>query len=170
MLTSFRHLDEMGCVKDFRCDCPSFPTIPHSRGVFLAHLVTTRPWLADGRQNAVSCHTMRYERTRHAAAWTDDFIFAQLIPYIGNKRKLLGLIGRAVESTGVSAGRFVDFFAGSGVVSRFAKRSGFEVIANDCEPYALSLNRCWVEPNAPPPFEVLGGYEKAVQTLNGLPG
>ncbi len=113
---------------------------------------------------------MRYERTRHAAAWTDDFVFAQLIPYIGNKRKLLGLIGRAVASTGIAGGRFVDFFAGSGVVSRFAKRAGFETIANDWEPYALSLNRCWIEQNAPPTFARLGGYDRAIATLNALPG
>jgi adenine-specific DNA-methyltransferase len=113
---------------------------------------------------------MRYERTQHAAAWTDDFVFAQLIPYIGNKRKLLGLIRRAIDVTGIRAGRFVDFFAGSGVVSRFAKHAGFEVIANDWEPYALSLNRCWIEQNAPPSFASLGGYGRAIQTLNALPG
>lgn len=113
---------------------------------------------------------MRYERTQHAAAWTDDFVFAQLIPYIGNKRKLLGLIQQAVDSTGICGGRFVDFFAGSGVVSRFAKRAGFETIANDWEPYALSINRCWVEQNEPPAFSAFGGYERAIETLNQLDG
>lgn len=113
---------------------------------------------------------MRYERAQHAAAWTEDFVFAQLIPYIGNKRKLLGLIRRAIDSTGVRSGRFVDFFAGSGVVSRFAKRAGFETIANDWEPYALSLNRCWVEQNAAPGFAALGGYDRAIERLNRLQG
>ena len=37
---------------------------------------------------------------RHAAVRTDDYVFSQLIPYIGNKRKLLHLIGEAVRSTG----------------------------------------------------------------------
>lgn len=118
----------------------------------------------------VTCLSMRYERTQHASAWTDDYVFAQLIPYIGNKRKLLGLIRRAIDVTGIRAGHFVDCFAGSGVVSRFAKHAGFEVIANDWEPYALSLNRCWIEQNALPAFASLGGYERAIQMLNELPG
>ena len=33
-----------------------------------------------------------YVRRRHAAVRTTDFVFNQLIPYIGNKRKLLDLI------------------------------------------------------------------------------
>lgn len=113
---------------------------------------------------------MRYERTRHAAAWTQDYIFAQLIPYIGNKRKLLGLIQRAISTTGVEGGRFVDFFAGSGVVSRYAKRAGFETIANDWEPYSHSLNRCWIEQNATPEFAALGGYAATLDRLNALEG
>lgn len=113
---------------------------------------------------------MRYDRNQHAAARTDDFVFAQLIPYIGNKRKLLGLIGRAMEMTGIPAGRFVDFFAGSGVVSRFAKRAGFDVVANDWEHYAHSINRCWIEQNEAPSFAAFGGYQLAIDTLNALPG
>lgn len=149
---------------------PKCPTISYFGEVFLTHLVKWDCLMAVPWRDRVGWPTMRYERTQHAAAWTDDYVFAQLIPYIGNKRKLLGLIGRAVQTTGVSTGRFVDFFAGSGVVSRFAKRSGFEVIANDWEPYALSLNRCWVEQNAAPAFASLGGYQGAIETLNALPG
>jgi len=35
---------------------------------------------------------LRYTARRHAAERTDDYVYAQLIPYIGNKRKLLPLI------------------------------------------------------------------------------
>ena len=35
---------------------------------------------------------MKYDRRKHAARDTDNFVFNQLIPYIGNKRKLLPLI------------------------------------------------------------------------------
>ena len=116
---------------------------------------------------------MRYDRAIHAARRSDDFVFAQLIPYLGNKRKLLPLIGDAIAATGVGraggGGTFVDCFAGSGVVARFAKTLGFAVVANDWEPYALAINRCWIERDAAPAFAALGGYARAIGTLNALP-
>ena len=100
-----------------------------------------------------------YDRTRHAAVRTPEHLFNQLIPYIGNKRKLLGLIQRAVRQTTVRPGdSFVDFFAGSGVVSRWAKLLGYRVIANDWEPYAQTINRCYIACNRPPAMAALGGY------------
>ena len=44
-----------------------------------------------------------YIKERHAAARTNAYVFHQLIPYIGNKRKLLGLIQRAIALAGVQA-------------------------------------------------------------------
>lgn len=38
---------------------------------------------------------------RHAARWTNEYLYRQLIPYIGNKRKLLPLIKQAIEATGL---------------------------------------------------------------------
>ncbi len=111
-----------------------------------------------------------YTKERHAAAWTDAYVFHQLIPYIGNKRKLLGLIQCAIELAGAPpGGTFADLFAGSGVVARMAKQLGFRVLANDWEPYADAINRCYVESNAPPPFRALGGYHAAIAQLNALP-
>lgn len=111
-----------------------------------------------------------YDRTRHAAARTDDYIFNHLIPYIGNKRKLLGLIGQALKHTGTGRGNtFLDVFAGSGVVSRLAKTLGYRVIANDWEPYTKAINACYVACNAAPPFTSLGGYQSAINHLNRLP-
>ena len=46
-----------------------------------------------------------------------DFITDQLLPYIGNKRKLVPLIHRAVAATGLREGTFYDAFAGSTVVA-----------------------------------------------------
>jgi len=105
----------------------------------------------------------------HASAYTDEFLYHQLIPYIGNKRKLLGLIDSAVRATGVETGSFVDFFAGGGVVSRYAKQQGFAVIANDWEPYAHSINGCYIQCNKPPAFTPLGGPEGVFKRLNALP-
>ncbi len=112
---------------------------------------------------------MRYDRRHHAARSTDSYVFHQLIPYIGNKRKLLPLIGRAIEASGIAPGDgFVDLFAGSGVVSRYAKARGFRVIANDWEPYAEAINRCHVGCNAAPTYGDLS-YAEMIARLNALP-
>ena len=76
---------------------------------------------------------------RHAAVRTREYIFNQLIPYIGNKRKLLHLIAQAVTHTRCASGTFVDLFTGSTVVARWAKKQNFAVIANDWEPYAQHM-------------------------------
>jgi len=111
----------------------------------------------------------RYRAREHAAARTTDYVFSQLIPYLGNKRKLLPLIGQAMEQTGEAGGLFVDFFAGSGVVARFAKRAGFRVVANDWEPYAQPLNHAAIACHAMPAFAALGGAEAAFAALNAAP-
>jgi adenine-specific DNA-methyltransferase len=98
----------------------------------------------DGRRSIV------YDPRRHSAVRTEDYVFAQLIPYLGNKRKLLPLIAEAVELTGVRDGVFADLFAGSGVVSRWAKQHGFQVVANDWEPYSELINACHIGLNTAP--------------------
>lgn len=115
------------------------------------------------------CSRKHYHPTRHAAVRTTDYLFNQLIPYIGNKRRLLDLIGEAIDSTGATAGStFLDLFAGSGVVSRFAKRRGFRVISNDWEPHTRPINICYIACNRAPPFAALGGYDAAITRLNNL--
>lgn len=96
------------------------------------------------------------------------FILDQLIPYIGNKRKLTPLIRRAIALTGVREGVFYDAFAGSTVVSRLAKTLGYKVIANDWEPYSYFLSAASIENNRPPEFRALGGMENAIKSLNDL--
>lgn len=57
-----------------------------------------------------------YHKRRHAARTTDEYLFHQLVPYLGNKRRLLHLILEALEQTGTlnrEDGRapiFADFF------------------------------------------------------------
>ena len=111
-----------------------------------------------------------YIRKHHAASRTTDFVFNQLIPYIGNKRKLLDLIRTALGQAGEGNGKvFVDLFSGSGVVSRLAKTLGYRVISNDWEPYTRPINTSYIACNQPPLFENLGGYHKAISKLNALP-
>jgi adenine-specific DNA-methyltransferase len=113
---------------------------------------------------------MDYNRKDHSAAHTRHFVFNQLIPYIGNKRKLLPMIGGAIARSGGKSGDLlVDLFAGSSVVSRYAKVRGMRVIANDWEPYARVINSCYITSNREPRFGALGGYEQAIKTLNELP-
>lgn len=110
-----------------------------------------------------------YERGDHSAFRTSEYVFHQIIPYIGNKRKLLGLINQAIAKTGASqTGTFLDLFAGSGVVSRMAKKQGFRVISNDWEPYAKEINQCYIACNSAPAFVHFGGYENAIAKLNAV--
>ena len=114
---------------------------------------------------------MRYHATRHAARRTDDFVFHQLIPYLGNKRKLLPLIQAAVSTTGLDPGQstFLDAFSGSTVVSRFAKRLGFQVTANDWEPYAEVLAQAAVALNEAPVYFGARSYAEILRELSSLP-
>ncbi len=107
-----------------------------------------------------------YTAKKHSAVRTVEYLYNQLIPYIGNKRKLLWMIAEAVRQTGVTSGTFADFFAGSSVVSRFAKVAGFRVVANDWEPYAGVINGCYVQCNTMPSFSQLGGCEETFYVLN----
>ena len=62
----------------------------------------------------------------------------------------------------------MDLFAGSGVVSRLAKKQGFRVISNDWEPYAKEINQCYIECSSAPEFKALGGYDSAIAALNAV--
>ncbi len=112
---------------------------------------------------------IRYVAQKHAAVRTTEYLYHQLIPYIGNKRKLLPLIAEAIRQTGLKHGSFLDIFAGSGAVSRLAKTLGFTVVSNDWEPYAYELNKAYIDCNTPPKFAKLGGVDRVFETLNTLP-
>ena len=102
-----------------------------------------------------------YDVRRHAAKHTEDYVFSQLIPYLGNKRKLLPLIAEAVHLTGEANSTFADLFAGSGVISRWAKQSGFRTVTNDWEPYCAPLGDCFIGLDTPPP-----GADNLIKRLN----
>lgn len=77
-----------------------------------------------------------------------DYLSRQLITCIGNKRALLGHIGRAVEQVKRRLGKarlcVFDAFAGSGIVSRFLKAHCSLLISNDIEDYATVTSRCYL--------------------------
>ncbi|MBK8327380.1 MAG: DNA adenine methylase [Moraxellaceae bacterium] len=111
-----------------------------------------------------------YHKDQHSAVSTQDYVFQQLIPYIGNKRRVLNLILQAINQTQINPRQatFLDMFAGSGVVSRMAKKCGFRVLSNDWEPYAAALNQSYIACNYEPSFLELGGYENVIAYLNAL--
>ena len=104
------------------------------------------------------------------------YLTQQIIAYIGNKRRLLPLIYRAIQCIygdplppDLS---FADPFAGSGVVSRLAKLLGFRVVSNDWEPYAVTIGRAYLEINRSDIealFGSFGQFEKVLYHLNTLP-
>ena len=50
--------------------------------------------------NSESTTPAIYHKRRHSARTTDEYLFHQLVPYLGNKRRLLHLILEALEITG----------------------------------------------------------------------
>src|SRR5574344_144921 len=131
--------------------------------------------------------------------FSSPYLTKQIIAYIGNKRKLLPLIYKAIASTGLlpdtdassdtaapksasaKIGKpsatmrpltFLDVFAGSGVVSRFAKAMGFEVYTNDWEAYAEVISKGFVAANSADIEKLFGSREKfcaLLEEINSLP-
>ena len=76
------------------------------------------------------------------------FLTEQILTYIGNKRTLLPMIGEALRVVQGELGhpklKLFDVFAGSGVVSRFFKKSAHCLFVNDLEAYSTICNSCYL--------------------------
>ena len=96
-----------------------------------------------------------------------NYLSEQLITYIGNKRALLGQIGKAVmcvkKRTGQEHLRVFDAFSGSGVVSRFLKAHASCIVSNDFEDYAAVIARCYLRNRSSVNFTALS---EIVEELN----
>jgi adenine-specific DNA-methyltransferase len=96
-----------------------------------------------------------------------NYLSEQLITYIGNKRALLGQIGKAVmhvkQRTGKEYLRVFDAFSGSGVVSRFLKAHASFIVSNDFEDYAAVIARCYLRNRSSVDFSALS---EIVEELN----
>ncbi len=114
---------------------------------------------------------MEWDKKKHSAYQTDNYLFNQLIPYIGNKRKLLNIIQLGLKETfgNPANGLFIDFFSGSSVVSRLAKKMGYRVFANDWEPYSKIFNLAFIQTSSPPIYFNKKNYLEVVDYLNKLP-
>lgn len=75
---------------------------------------------------------------------SDEFLTQQLITYIGNKRRLLPWISKALLSCldllNVKDISFADVFAGTGAVSRLARQCSHSLFINDFEKYSSLIN------------------------------
>ncbi|MFP4384500.1 MAG: DNA adenine methylase [Spirochaetia bacterium] len=81
--------------------------------------------------------------------WEDqDYLSRQVITYIGNKRNLLGFIGRGLDEIRnrleKSSLKTFDVFSGSGIVARYLKSYSEKLIVNDMELYSEVINRCYL--------------------------
>ena len=76
------------------------------------------------------------------------YLQEQIITYLGNKRRLLDFIGKAVIKVRQRLGgrklRCFDAFAGSGIVSRYLKQHAEQLYTNDLEEYSRVLNTCYL--------------------------
>lgn len=104
--------------------------------------------------------------------YNKDYVEKHLIAYLGNKRKLLPLILEGIKNIShdiKSNPKFLDLFAGTGVVSRMAKSLGFEVYCNDWEEYSYQINRAFIGLDASilkTGFAELGGIDTVLEYLN----
>lgn len=94
--------------------------------------------------------------------------------YIGNKRKLIPFIGRALDEFEITAGTACDPFAGTAAVARFLKRRGFDVVCGDLLSFSYAFQRAYVVVDRPPEFAGLGhliglrgdGLSRVIEHLN----
>jgi len=88
--------------------------------------------------------------------------------YIGSKvrlaKQIINTLGKPQRNQ-----RFVDLFAGTGVVSRAAAEAGWSVLANDhlCAATVLTSARLLSQPEVP--FKQMGGYAAVIEHFNALP-
>jgi adenine-specific DNA-methyltransferase len=100
------------------------------------------------------------------------YLGQQLITCIGNKRRLLDFIGRALEQVCLRLGQdrltLFDVFSGSGVVSRFFKRRARLLVSNDLEPYSECINRCYLANRSELPLaELKKLHRRLLERLSG---
>ena len=98
-----------------------------------------------------------------------DFIFQNMLTYIGNKRTLVEYI----ENEIISIKDFLqtdllitfDGFAGSGVVSRMLKYHSKILFVNDMESYSHAMNQCYL---SNPNHELKQNIQQFIHELNTM--
>ena len=98
-----------------------------------------------------------------------DYVFQNMITYIGNKRALLPYIEETVISIKQSLKKDLvisfDGFSGSGVVARMLKYHSNILFVNDMEPYSYIINQCYL---SNPTEELKNNIFQFIDFLNNL--
>ena len=96
-----------------------------------------------------------------------EYLSEQIITYIGNKRALLDFIGVAVDEVKRELKKdkldIVDFFSGSGIVSRYMKQHADKLYVNDLEKYAETVNRCYLANEKDVDTDALKKYYESIK-------
>lgn len=88
--------------------------------------------------------------------------------YIGSKARLTQPLSTAIRPFLGDGGRFVDAFAGTGAVAAAAADEGWPVWVNDALVSATIMSQARLLAAVEAEFASLGGYDAAVQSLNGV--
>jgi adenine-specific DNA-methyltransferase len=91
-----------------------------------------------------------------------EYLTRQLITCIGNKRALLGFIGRGIGKVQKRLNKkklkTFDVFSGSGIVARYFKQFSDLLIVNDLEKYSTLINECYLSNESELNFSLLREY------------
>lgn len=100
------------------------------------------------------------------AAEDRDYLSEQIITYIGNKRRLIPMIEESLRHSlaeiGAKDPSFADVFAGTGVVSRMARRYAKSLHINDFEEYSAFSNEVYHSNRSRVPSEEIEVWRKKV--------
>ena len=91
------------------------------------------------------------------------------IRYLGSKARLLDALAPLIGEPAPADGRFVDAFAGTGVVAATAADLGWEVLVNDHLRCARLMSGARMLAKPDTRFIKLGGYSRTIQRLNAAP-
>ena len=98
---------------------------------------------------------------------SNPFLTRDLITYIGNKRQLLPFLKEGFDKVKQKLGgrKMVCFdgFSGSGSVARLLKFYSSVLHVNDLEPYAETLNHCYLRPSS---SVNMSSVREAIKCLN----
>lgn len=87
--------------------------------------------------------------------------------YLGGKSKLLDFIEDTITANTNDVHSVMDIFSGSGVVSSFLQKKGYDVISNDILYFSYVLNRGSIGLTEIPTFKTLG-IPDVLEYLNNL--
>lgn len=90
--------------------------------------------------------------------------------YIGSKARIVSEIIDTLGAPTTPNARFVDLFCGTGAVALGAAKAGWPIHLNDHLHCAVTMAEARLIGHNHAKFSTLGGYQRAIDLLNALPG